>query len=52
MVKWPLALFGQILGFAGFELRVFGEGGFFFLLLQVRLPVAYGFMIHKDDPGP
>lgn len=51
MVKWPLALFGHILGFAGLELRVFGEGGFF-LLLQVRQPVAYGFMIHKDDPGP
>lgn len=29
MVKWPLALFGHILGFAGLELRVFGEGGFF-----------------------
>lgn len=34
MVKWPLALFGHILGFAGLELRVFGEGGFFFFFFK------------------
>lgn len=51
MVKWPLALFDSIMRFAGLELGYIEGGPFSPLLLQLRQPVAYGFMIHKDDPG-